>query len=148
MSILAGVDSLTLILIFPRIGQTVKVGIDRAGIEAAAGNRPKLTVIDGATVDKCRAFGAVVDAVAIGIGSPRIGREELVEPLQIRLVANNRSRAFGVVSARIGAAELAALVETIGVSAAAEIKLAVGHVLISIGNERRPVARAGNVSSR
>ena len=90
IGILAGVDRLALVLSFPGIGQTVEIGIDRAGVQTAAGNRPELAVVGGAAVNESRALGAILDTVAVGIDAPRIGREELVEPLRIGLVTPDR----------------------------------------------------------
>ena len=101
------VEENTRILVFPRVGEAVHIGIDRARVEAAAahaaGDGGIWLAVDrvvrhahrrtgyGAelllapAVDDERglpgfAFGAVVYAVAVGIAVSRIGREELVVP--------------------------------------------------------------------
>ena len=90
-------------LTLPRVGQTIAVGIDRAGVVTAAANRGRAVVsrrpVNGEviyqhagivrlrnTVDnKCilpvLTLSAVFYRVAVGIALARIGREELVVPV-------------------------------------------------------------------
>ena len=120
------------VLHLPQVRDRVLVGVDSAGVHAAAADARQLRSVLRSAVDErervdrvdapsvreqtapARAFGTVADVVAVGIGVVRIGREELVEPAGrvARMVVVDR-RTVRVCVARIGARILGRIGESV-----------------------------------
>ena len=60
----------------PAVGDAVAVGVELVGVAAAAVG----VAVGGGAVDEEGAFLGVEDAVAVGVGVPRVGGQELVGP--------------------------------------------------------------------
>ena len=142
-------------LAFPRVGQTVAVRIDRAGVEAAAADAGgtvvcgravdegvgvedvadvRLVATDGLAPDERRLPGApflaVEEAVAVGVRIPRVGREELVVPARNDAgVVRDDGRAGGIGVAGIRTRILKGVRELVGVLVEFRVVLGVRVVL-------------------
>ena len=142
-------------LAFPRVGQTVAVRIDRAGVEAAAADAGgtvvlgravdegvgvedvadfRLVAADGLAPDERRLPGApflaVEEAVAVGVRIPRVGREELVVPARNDAgVVRDDGRAGGIGVAGIRTRILKGVRELVGVLVEFRVVLGVRVVL-------------------
>ena len=122
-------------VILPGVGQTVPVGIHRAGIEAGAAHaegavvrsrtvlqgrvahRPPRAVFEEGDRHSRGRFEPVFQAVTVGIVVPRVGRPEFVDPLRVGRGTRDRDapgacgieRGIRVGGAGVGAREFAAI---------------------------------------